>query len=344
MSNRVFFTQANHALSLSGAAVPGARAYFYQNETTTPVAIYADSLFATEQSQPVESLATGVFPEVFVTSSAPIRVLLTDENDVPLAGYPMDNIVPLAASTGGASEIPFAPTDEVPANDVQAAIEAVAALAGVQTDVFQRASTPWTTGGTGNAYTITPTPVVTAYGTWQEFRILANRTNTGAVTLNVNGLGARDVSKINRSGSPIALEAGDIQIGGTYVVVYDGTRMTMVESETYTTTAQTLRLRNGWQFVSMSGLAFAYSNATSLVMTLTYPLAFAGSPAVAITLPHSSAEYTGISDQTALGRVTIHNDSTTGVARQYKAYGAPNFAGTEAIANVRALAVGRWFA
>ena len=59
----------------------------------------------------------------------------------------------------------------------------------------------------------------------QQLVMLAcRRTNTGATTLNVNGLGA--VAVVNPDGS--ALQAGQIAGGGLVVLVYDGTRFELV--------------------------------------------------------------------------------------------------------------------
>jgi hypothetical protein len=69
-------------------------------------------------------------------------------------------------------------------------------------------------------------PVVTAYAAGQMFYFVAAGTNTGAVTLNIDGLGAKAVT---RDGST-ALIAGDIQSGEVCVVVYDGTRFQLINA------------------------------------------------------------------------------------------------------------------
>jgi hypothetical protein len=56
------------------------------------------------------------------------------------------------------------------------------------------------------------------------FYFVAAGDNTGAVTLNIDSLGAKDVT---RDGS-VALAAGDIKSGEVVVVVYDGTRFQVV--------------------------------------------------------------------------------------------------------------------
>lgn len=76
-------------------------------------------------------------------------------------------------------------------------------------------------GGTANALTISLTPAITAYAAGQSFRFIADATNTGAVTLSVNGLSAASVAK---GDGLTALAAGDIPAGHLVTVQYDGVR------------------------------------------------------------------------------------------------------------------------
>lgn len=63
-----------------------------------------------------------------------------------------------------------------------------------------------------------------AYATGQKFWFVAAGTNTGAVTLNINSLGAKSVTKYGTT----ALTAKDIVAGQVVTVVYDGTRFQMI--------------------------------------------------------------------------------------------------------------------
>ena len=67
-------------------------------------------------------------------------------------------------------------------------------------------------------------PVVAAYAAGQMFYFVATGDNTTSVTINIDGLGAKAVT---RDGS-VALVAGDIKSGEVVVVVYDGTRFQVV--------------------------------------------------------------------------------------------------------------------
>jgi hypothetical protein len=75
-----------------------------------------------------------------------------------------------------------------------------------------------------DSYAITPSPAITAYAAGQMFRFKANTANTGACTLNVNGLGAKTIKKDVSTD----LATGDILANQIVTVVYDGTNMQLV--------------------------------------------------------------------------------------------------------------------
>lgn len=68
--------------------------------------------------------------------------------------------------------------------------------------------------------TAVASPSIPAYAAGQRFAFVAAGANTGAVTLNINGLGAKAVTKNGAT----ALVAGDIASGAAMLVQYDGTR------------------------------------------------------------------------------------------------------------------------
>lgn len=59
-----------------------------------------------------------------------------------------------------------------------------------------------------------------AYAAGQTFRFIAAGANTGAVTININSIGAKDVTKQGTT----ALVSGDIVSGSTVTITYDGTQ------------------------------------------------------------------------------------------------------------------------
>lgn len=83
-----------------------------------------------------------------------------------------------------------------------------------------------TTGGSANTYTLTPNRTVTAYTDGDIYLFQANHTNTGASTLNVSSLGAKNV--LTHDGA--ALPAGELTSGGRYLVSYDGTQFLLLGS------------------------------------------------------------------------------------------------------------------
>ena len=72
--------------------------------------------------------------------------------------------------------------------------------------------------------TATASPTLAAYAAGQMFYFVAAGDNTTSVTLNIDSLGAKAVT---RDGS-VALAAADIKSGEVVVVVYDGTRFQVV--------------------------------------------------------------------------------------------------------------------
>lgn len=83
-----------------------------------------------------------------------------------------------------------------------------------------------TVAGTANALTapLTAFQVVPVYKTGLRFAFRASAANTGAVTIDIGGLGAKGLRKQGTT----ALSAGDLVAGGIYEIVYDGTNFQVV--------------------------------------------------------------------------------------------------------------------
>jgi hypothetical protein len=81
-----------------------------------------------------------------------------------------------------------------------------------------------TVGGTADVITISPSPVIASYVAGQMFSFIASGANTTNVTVNVNGLGAKAVTKNGTT----ALVADDIPSGFLVTIRYDGTRFQLV--------------------------------------------------------------------------------------------------------------------
>lgn len=77
-----------------------------------------------------------------------------------------------------------------------------------------------TTTGTANTYSATPSTGYTTLATGLTVKVKINASNTGASTLNLNGLGAKAIRKFNSSGEQ-ALTANDMVTNAHYALVYD---------------------------------------------------------------------------------------------------------------------------
>ena len=78
-------------------------------------------------------------------------------------------------------------------------------------------------GGGTDSYAITLVPAPTSYVTGAVYNFKANTANTGAASLNVNGLGAKTIKKNHDQD----LEDNDIESGQIVTVAYDGTNFQM---------------------------------------------------------------------------------------------------------------------
>jgi hypothetical protein len=102
-----------------------------------------------------------------------------------------------------------------------------------------------TAGGTANAQTINLTPAITSYTAGLIVTFFPAATNTGAMTLNVNGLGVKNVVSFAQ-----ALGGGEVQATIPCTVVYDGSWFNLISNST-----------------SLTPAAKAYANASTTLTT-----------------------------------------------------------------------------
>ena len=76
-----------------------------------------------------------------------------------------------------------------------------------------------TTTGSSSAYVLALSPAITAYASGQTFRFKANHTSDGAVTINVNSVGAKQIRNVHG----VQLVAREIIANGIYEIIYDAT-------------------------------------------------------------------------------------------------------------------------
>jgi len=74
-----------------------------------------------------------------------------------------------------------------------------------------------TTGGVANTYTLTPSPAATSYADGDTYFVKSSATNTGASTINISALGAKDITRPNG----VALQASDFIANQVYTIKYN---------------------------------------------------------------------------------------------------------------------------
>lgn len=107
-------------------SLSGAKARFYDAGTLTLRTVYADEAESVPHPSPLLANASGIFPQAFVSGGA-VKVVVTQADDS--TGYTLDPCIKIAATGAGASGISFAPTLDLPFDNVQDAIEGAAATA-----------------------------------------------------------------------------------------------------------------------------------------------------------------------------------------------------------------------
>ena len=81
-----------------------------------------------------------------------------------------------------------------------------------------------------DTYVATASPAATAYTAGNIFSFVVPNTNTGAATINIDGLGAKSIT---RTGST-ALVAGDMIANQIVLIEYDGTRFQLLNGNSFT--------------------------------------------------------------------------------------------------------------
>lgn len=155
-----------------------------------PQLVSGETVSATENNQTRNDIATAL-----------TNCVTRDGQSPSTANLPMGNnrITGLAIGTSG--------TDALTVGQLQSsAVQFLSSVSGTDT------------------ITATVTPSIAAYTAGQTFRFVTVGINSGAATININGLGAKSITK---SGTA-ALEAGDLPSGGLITITYDGNRFQVV--------------------------------------------------------------------------------------------------------------------
>ena len=172
------------ALSDTGAVLAGGKLYTYVAGTTTNQDTYKQQALSVLHTNPIVLDSAGRLPaSVWATAGLTFKLVFKTSADVQI-GPTWDNVAGI--------------------NDTSAL--GVTYFGG-------------TSGGTANVQTLTFSNGPAAYAQGNEFLFKAGNTNTGAATLNVNGLGAKTFKKEDEND----LVGGEIIASRWYRAIYDGT-------------------------------------------------------------------------------------------------------------------------
>lgn len=135
MADQLFYTPMR-ALDANGDPVPNARAFFFQSQTTTPITAYANTELTAPHPTPIVSDANGVFPPVYFSSGALVRVVAQDAGGAELPGFPLDPAQNFPTALTTAATIGYTPTENNNGVNLQIAVtNASNAAADVQAEV-----------------------------------------------------------------------------------------------------------------------------------------------------------------------------------------------------------------
>jgi len=146
------------------------------------------------------------------TSGQAWQVLFTNGNTgastIAVSGLPAKAITKRGAVALVAGDIPAVALALIVYDGTQFQLQSI----GVEPDYFVASGT--------DTYTVTASPALTAYTAGRAYTVYFPNANTGPATINFNGLGAKDLTKLGAA----ALGSGDLAAGYVTQIVYDGTR------------------------------------------------------------------------------------------------------------------------
>lgn len=168
----------------NGDPLAGGLLYTYNAGTTTPVSTYTSRLGVAFNTNPIVLDAAGRTPAEIWLNGGSLYKFVLKDSTFVQIGS-YDNIPAVNDPTTNNNLITVAGTN---------------ALAGLAT------------------------PTLEEYTAGAQYSFIAQNTNTGAVTINIDGLGVKSITKAGA----VSLEAGDIVAGAAYIVLYDGTRFQLM--------------------------------------------------------------------------------------------------------------------
>ena len=177
-----------------------------------------------------------------------------------------------------------------------------------------------TVGGTANAITLTGgANVNTSYVTGFRARFIASGSNTTAVTVNVDSLGAKNV--VLNDGSATAMTGGEIQSGAMVQIIYDGTRFLIDSLSRLPANATATTKSVGDNTTSVATTAYADAAALSVAK-------YAPVRQTVLSGPVDSNGYSAFGGSTGSTTVTVAGTLCATAANGFDEFGAVNRVGT----------------
>lgn len=147
-----------------------------------------------------------------------------------------------------------------------AGIDSAATKAGVQAQTY----TAFITAGAGGAFVLTPNPAIAAYASGQRFRVKFHAVGNGADTINVSGLGAKNIKQYDSTGAKVAAviavsQLADMEYDGVDMMILNPlplTAVTPASDPTYANNSGSAA-STSWIRGAMSGIAAAAGFAAS---------------------------------------------------------------------------------
>ena len=196
-----------------------------QEPITHPASVFWDAALTIAAAQPIRTI--GGYP---VRAGAPAQVYVAGNYSITVKNkngelvatlLSAGTLEALLAAVGGAGLVGYDEDEVYPDGTVGHAISSVPSAYVTYAEVQNQTYVAFASGGTAPAFTLTPSPALTALADGQELEVAFGADGTtGSNTLNVSGLGAKALKQYDSSGS---LVSGVVKNGFIAKVRYNGT-------------------------------------------------------------------------------------------------------------------------
>lgn len=280
----------------NGNPLAGAKIYTYETGTTTPLTTYTTSALSVANANPIVADAAGRFGPIYTNGAVAVKCVITTAADVTV-----DTLDPAPFaydSQSGADQISHTPNALLTSDTVQGALDQVTTELQTQASYYATA-----VGGTVNAITVTTNVGIPALVAGMKVTFNPTGNNTGATTINVDGLGAS--AAVTYAGT--ALPSGYIVQRTT--IEWTGSQWLVFRNVTRGSTA------NGNWTRFADGTQICRHNVTTSggTVTWTFPQAFSAAPQVVVTPASAGTDRGATVSSIGSSSVVIEGWTTAGL-------------------------------